>query len=324
MYHTLRQGSAVGFDMALEKCYNKPAKVAGGIIGMTRQKESVALWNLLKHENDIHVAQLLEWCNLGDKDDSELSLHHEFNPSSTKIGHDHAKTFLDYIKSINNQFGAGIRLQNISTGADISQGFFDGLFECLEIVEKIYHEFVETRFQDKEKHLHDRIPTNRKTVFMKRTSTPATAKKSMAKKNAAETIRYIDYARERGYSMLELLKYELTSTSEFLTSECKDGIKLKKADKASLTRKLVSQLPQETRNVKSDAQMTIVDFMALVRKLPMKEMGLHTFGESLHQHSCYMLRVHKNRHYFLCLQKIINQANGTDTENFFRTYHYHH
>ena len=79
--------------------------------------------------------------------------------------------------------------------------------------------------------------------------------------------------------MLELLKYELTSTSQFLTTECKDGIKLKKPDKASLAMELVSHLPQETRNVKSDAQMTIVDFMALVHKLPMKKMGLHTFGE---------------------------------------------
>ena len=170
MYHTLRQGSAVRFDMALKKCYNKPAKVAGGIIRMTRQNEAVALWNLLKHEKDIHVAQLLEWCNFGDKDDSELSLHHEFNPSSTNIGHDP-----DYIKSINNPFSAEIRLQNISTGADIPQEVVDGLRECLEIGEKSYQEFVETTFQDKEKHLHDRIPTNRKTVFMKRTSTSATA-----------------------------------------------------------------------------------------------------------------------------------------------------
>ncbi|KAG1649147.1 hypothetical protein GQR58_029262 [Nymphon striatum] len=222
---------------------------------------------------------LLEWCNLGDKDDSELSLHHEFNPSSTKIGHVRAKTLLDYIKSINNPFDAGIRLQNISTGADIPQEVVDGLFECLEIGEKSYEEFVKTRFQNKEKHLHDTIPTNRKTVFVKRISTPSTAKISMAKKDAAETIRYINYARERGYSMLELLKYELTSTSQFLTTECKDGIKLKKPDKASLARELVSHLPQETRNVKSDAQMTIVDFMALVRKLPMKKMGLHTFEE---------------------------------------------
>jgi len=57
----------------------------------------------------------------------------------------------------------------------------------------------------------------------------------------------IDYARERGYSMLELLKYELTSTSQFLTTECKDGIQLKKPDKASLSRELVNQLPQEKK-----------------------------------------------------------------------------
>ena len=138
------------------------------------------------------MAQLLEWCNLGDKDDSELSLHHEFNLSSTKNGHDRAKTLLDYIKSINNPFGAGIRLQNISTGADIPQEVVDGLFECLEIVEKSYQEFVETIFQDKEKHIHDRIPSNRKTVFVKRTSTSATAKKSMAKKDAAETLTMLD------------------------------------------------------------------------------------------------------------------------------------
>ena len=79
--------------------------------------------------------------------------------------------------------------------------------------------------------------------------------------------------------MLELLKYELTSTSQFLTTECEDGIRLKKPDKASLSRELVNQLPQEKRNVKCDAQMTIVDFMALVRKLPIKKMGIDTFGE---------------------------------------------
>ena len=240
MYHTLRQGSAVGFDMALEKCYNKPAKVAGGIIGMTRRKEAVALWNLLKHEKDLHVAQLLEWCNLGDKDDSELSLHHEFNPSSTKIGHVRAKTLLNYINSINNPFGTGSRLHNICTGVEIPQEAVDGLFECLKIGENSYQEFIHTRFDEKEKHLHDTIPTNRKTVFVKCNSTEPQAKKSMAKKDAAETIRYIDYARERGYSMLELLKYELTSTSQFLTTECEDGIKLKKPDKASLSRELFS------------------------------------------------------------------------------------
>ena len=104
-------------------------------------------------------------------------------------------------------------------------------------------------------------------------SNSSSTKKIHDKKDAAETIRYIDYARERGYSMLELQKFELTSTSHFLTSECKDGIKFKKLDKSSLARELVSKIPQETRNVKSDAQMTVVDFMARVCKLPIKRWG---------------------------------------------------
>ena len=145
---------------------------------------------------------------------------------------------------------------------------------------------------------------------MERTSTPATAKKSMAKKDAAETIRYIDYARERGYSMLELPKYELTSTSQFLTTECKDDIKLKKPDTASLTRKLVSQLPQETRNVKSDAQMTIVDFMALVCKLPMKKMGLHTFGELAVFPTAFLLQARRPQEYTLFLMFITNHQSS--------------
>ena len=129
-----------------------------------------------------------------------------------------------YIKSINNPFSTGTRLHNISTGADIPQDVVDGLLECLATGEKSYQEFVTMRLQNKEKHLHDTIPTNRKTVFVQHASTSSTGQKSVAKKDAAETIGYIDYARERGYSMLELLKYELTSTSQFLTTEGKDGI----------------------------------------------------------------------------------------------------
>ena len=116
-------------------------------------------------------------------------------------------------------------VNNISTGAKIPQNIVDGLIHCLEIAEKSYQDFVQTRFQNKEKNIHDTIPTNRKTVFVNNSRTQPTVKKSTATKDTAETIRYIDYARERGHSMLQLLKYELTSTSQFLTTECKDGIR---------------------------------------------------------------------------------------------------
>ena len=50
-----RKGSAVMFDQAVGKCYNWLAKVSGGVIGVTRKKDAVALWNIIKHEKEQFV-----------------------------------------------------------------------------------------------------------------------------------------------------------------------------------------------------------------------------------------------------------------------------
>jgi len=42
-------------DQALEQCYNQPAKVSGGIIGVTRKNNAVALWGIIKHKKDQYV-----------------------------------------------------------------------------------------------------------------------------------------------------------------------------------------------------------------------------------------------------------------------------
>ena len=78
MYMSTKQGSAIAFDMGLEKGCNKPAQTVHGIIGYTRRSEAVALWNVLKHEKYAYVRNLKEMCYLTDHDD-EFSLHHEFN-----------------------------------------------------------------------------------------------------------------------------------------------------------------------------------------------------------------------------------------------------
>lgn len=44
-------------DQALENNYNKPAKGQGGIIGLTRRKETVLLHDLIKHEK-VQIAQV--------------------------------------------------------------------------------------------------------------------------------------------------------------------------------------------------------------------------------------------------------------------------
>ena len=67
--------------------------------------------------------------------------------------------------------------------------------------------------------------------------------------------------------MLELLKYELIYTYYFLTTESKHGILLRKPNKRTLSREPLKQLPKKTQNVQFDAQMTAVDFMALLLRL---------------------------------------------------------
>ena len=53
--NTIKKGSGVPFDQPLEQCYNRPAKVSGGIIGVTRKKDAVALWGIIKYKKDQYV-----------------------------------------------------------------------------------------------------------------------------------------------------------------------------------------------------------------------------------------------------------------------------
>ena len=79
----------------------------------------------------------------------------------------------------------------------------------------------------------------------------------------------------RNFDVIELLKYELTSTSFFLTA---NGY-LKKPDKAKFAVELKSKLTVKPTNEMPSTYMTIIDFMAFVRKVPIKKLNLTTFGE---------------------------------------------
>ena len=77
---TERAGSAIGINQALENEYNFQAKATGGIIGVTRKKEAVALWDLLKHNKDKCTEFLSSKVNIATDKYTELdNLHHEFN-----------------------------------------------------------------------------------------------------------------------------------------------------------------------------------------------------------------------------------------------------
>ena len=70
---------------ALEHDYNKPAKGAGGIIGLTRRKEAIALWNITKHEKE-NYTNTLRIQSHSDALEGESTLHRHFSKSSKLLG----------------------------------------------------------------------------------------------------------------------------------------------------------------------------------------------------------------------------------------------
>ena len=57
-YMSENSTSGIGFDQGLEKCYNFTADAVGGIIGISRQKQSVALWDIIKHDKYLFASFL--------------------------------------------------------------------------------------------------------------------------------------------------------------------------------------------------------------------------------------------------------------------------
>ena len=116
---TSRCGSSLPFDQLLEKAYNKPAKVSGGIIGMTRRKENVTKWELNKHEKDQYIDFMSSVLGISD-DDDEFSVHYEFSPSVTSEDYACVNLIINWVlehhKNPFNVESSCLKHKNIFTG----------------------------------------------------------------------------------------------------------------------------------------------------------------------------------------------------------------
>ena len=274
VHHTSRKCSATPMDQALEMAYNKPAKGPGGVIGFTRQKESVAKWNIIKHEKSKFTTFLDEVCNMSGND--EYSVHHEFSDSITKKEEED----IECIKSClmeKSLFEPG-DICNIFSGKVLEKEESQFLLSCYEGGEELYLKYRQERIVDKTKKILDRIPK------------PKTKKSKTSKKDQknvdlkAETltlVRAIDVARVHGYDMKELLCYEIVSSSFFLTK----GQYLRKADKSELVREYKQRKCNLSKFQQSfsscERKVTIIDFMAFARKMHtwINKFNLKTFGD---------------------------------------------
>ena len=242
MYMSTKQGSAIAFDMGLEKGYNKPAQTVHGIIGYTLRSEAVALWNVLKHEKDAYVRNLKEMCYLTDHDD-EFSLHHEFNQKSARRSHERVCLLKKYIiLTIRKPFNQNKQFCNLVTKVEIHQSTTEKLLDCMSFGDDGYNNYVQSRLVDKDTPLQAPIPANR-SYFEGVSEPPKKKAKVLDNDNSTEAlVRYIDYTKERGYDTKQLLEFELSDSPLYLVNENikKEGL-LTKSAKAQLANELVKK-----------------------------------------------------------------------------------
>ena len=231
-----RHGSGTPMDQALERVYNKTAKGEGGVSGFTRRKEAVALWNILKHEKECYTSNMR---SEGQRNtlDGETTLHHDYSKSNAKSSSQVVGLIVEYVKKICNPLSKDLNgepMRNIVTGKE-DMGAFSFSIYSLDQGHDLYHEYLDKRLIMKTVGLFDTISRNKQ-------------KKQSVGKNKAidvnkETIRvmkYIEYAKFRGYDTSDLLKFEIASVPLYLVDP-DDGL-LKDSSKSILSKELLEKI----------------------------------------------------------------------------------
>lgn len=94
--------TSVATDQALEQLINRPSKGTGGIIGITKKKESVAVWNLTFHELLTVTSYLNKIIFINDYNE-ELLIHHEYSLSTTENSELAVDSILTFFKNKKNR-----------------------------------------------------------------------------------------------------------------------------------------------------------------------------------------------------------------------------
>ena len=231
--NTTKNGSGVPFDQALEQCYNRPAKVSGGIIGVTRKKEAVALWGIIKHKKDQYVDLL----KMKDDVEGELSLHHDFNPSTATKIVGMVQDIEEYLLKVCSPLQDQVALKNVLTGEIVTNVNVDKLLCCIKEGSTACANFIDDRLRNRSISIHSTIS---KIKFTSPNTTLKLAPKADIKDETIKALMFIEYGSHRGFTVEELLKHEITNSAFFLVDE--DGY-LRKSTKSQLGTELLKLCP---------------------------------------------------------------------------------
>ena len=199
---TFRKSSSISLDQALEMQYNNPASQSG-IIGITRKKEAVNKWNILRHEKLQDTQFLEQMCYISNND--EYSLRHEFSASVTENDREAVSNIIDYINEHVNPFRMDKNtLVNLATGVKFDTCSSEFFINCLQIGDEHYQNFKMNRLVNKTEELFDSIHKVRSNQSHK-----AVSKSEAIKKETVTFMKYVDFARVLKYDLKKLIKYDI-------------------------------------------------------------------------------------------------------------------
>ena len=138
--NTTKKGNGVPFDQALEQCYNRPAKVSGGDNRSHQEEGCSSSEGNIKHKKEQYV-DLLKKNDIQE----ELSLHHDFNPSTTTTIIRMVRDIEQYLLEVYSPLQDQAELKNILTGEVVTNVKVDKLICCMREGHEAYTRFINDR-----------------------------------------------------------------------------------------------------------------------------------------------------------------------------------
>ncbi len=192
----------------------------------------------------------------------ELSLHHDFSPSTAATIVTMVQVIVDYLRKVCNPLQDQVTLKNILTGETVTNVRIDKLIGCMKEGHEGFSNLVEDRLKKKSLSIYSTIS---KIKFTPPKTKLNLASKADVKSETIKALMYLEYGCHRGFTVEELLQHEITNLAFFLVD--KEGY-LRKSVKSQLGIELLKLCPEIDKKGPKTAPRThaaVIDFMALVR-----------------------------------------------------------
>lgn len=143
------------------------------------------------------------WFRCRQRQQTRTASHHEFNlNNAARRNNIRVDKLLNYFDLIGNPFRLDANLRNVCSGSSIADNAVEGILSCLQVGEASNHEYIQTRLVEKSCKLHVTISSNKNIAMpipMVGASESLQAKTIGFQSDIADAMRFICYARERGY-----------------------------------------------------------------------------------------------------------------------------